>query len=970
MSTNGQLVFTDVDKITFKGVGNTSNAVVDTVTGKIGVGIDNPDANLHVLGNSYVSTNLELGGTLIMGTVNVEAQHSLEAITATGNTTPLTVEFSNATTGIVTTSNVEVGGELTVSGNVEVGGGVVSNVNLLSVSNVASIKMDSNVVAEYTGPHNRPLRKYPEVPMTSNNNSSTSGYFVAQSYYSTNSFDTRKAWNLFNHVTSGAADGGYHALKLGLHYSQTDGTYNHTPAESLGGVNGPWLYIRLPKKISLDHVKLISRAGFPQRVPRSATFLGSNNGTNWENIFSFSDVNLIGDSSSGEHTYTYNVNSTVKYEYFGFVWEKMGVEPLNSFINMEELELYGYEEGSGSLDTTLKTVYNVPATTGTQLEVYYDAKGESTVQSPIPDLSPNTNTGDVAGHSPTLDTTDGIESFNFNGSSSYINGGTTPISGNQHHSFSCWLKPVAANSGNYRGIGYVVNYAVASASRNNTTTGLFLKNNQPVFLTWGNNLESGYTLPINEWVHITTVYDGTGRTIYVNSKNIDSDTYSSYNINASGTLIVGASSTTADSGPGEVFGGSIANFRLYSKALNADQIKELYDYQKDYFFGSKSQVTLYKGHLGVGVTEPSGQLELAGDERIEEYPPRGMTGYDTLIEGHGTFRVLESSSFTVSATEDYLGWEAFDKNLDTIVYMIGDSYDASSGNYTGNHRLSSETEKGAYLVLEMPYKIYPKQVLQYARNNNANKVNKAIYYGKADPGDPWTVIHNQNTPAPSASEPYRGIINSDVAYQYLAIVVTNGATTVAISNLAFYGTPGPTTLDKGSLTLGRSLDVPRVSRYDVDTETPRPEKLILDYDTTVNSSPTDISGRGSHGSFSGNASYSAADKAFNFTGASTSDMIVGSMPTSSGDNTLSVSFWYKRTSTTGIHCPVRIGDTSQGQAIAMDIYNNGTVYWFIYSGKNFSWTSVSDTWFPLNIWTHVVCVHTVSYTHLTLPTKA
>ena len=89
MSTNGQLVFTDVDKITFKGVGNTSNAVVDTLTGKIGVGVDSPDANLHVVGNSYVSTNLELGGTLIMGTVNVESQHSLEAVTATGNTTCL-----------------------------------------------------------------------------------------------------------------------------------------------------------------------------------------------------------------------------------------------------------------------------------------------------------------------------------------------------------------------------------------------------------------------------------------------------------------------------------------------------------------------------------------------------------------------------------------------------------------------------------------------------------------------------------------------------------------------------------------------------------------------------------------------------------------------------------------------------------------------------------------------------------------
>ena len=109
MAANGQLVFTDVDKVTFKGVGNTSNAVIDTTTGKIGVGVDSPDANLHVLGNCFVSTNFELGGTMTMGTVTVRAQHELSAITATGNTTPHTVEFTNAETGLVTTGNIEVG---------------------------------------------------------------------------------------------------------------------------------------------------------------------------------------------------------------------------------------------------------------------------------------------------------------------------------------------------------------------------------------------------------------------------------------------------------------------------------------------------------------------------------------------------------------------------------------------------------------------------------------------------------------------------------------------------------------------------------------------------------------------------------------------------------------------------------------------------------------------------------------------
>jgi hypothetical protein len=65
-----------------------------------------------------VSTNLELGGTLIMGTVNVEAQHSLEAVTATGNTTPLTIEFTNPTTSLVASGNVEVGGDVVLSGNI------------------------------------------------------------------------------------------------------------------------------------------------------------------------------------------------------------------------------------------------------------------------------------------------------------------------------------------------------------------------------------------------------------------------------------------------------------------------------------------------------------------------------------------------------------------------------------------------------------------------------------------------------------------------------------------------------------------------------------------------------------------------------------------------------------------------------------------------------------------------------------
>ena len=38
MSANGHLKFQGTNRATFKGVGNASNAVIDTLTGKIGVG--------------------------------------------------------------------------------------------------------------------------------------------------------------------------------------------------------------------------------------------------------------------------------------------------------------------------------------------------------------------------------------------------------------------------------------------------------------------------------------------------------------------------------------------------------------------------------------------------------------------------------------------------------------------------------------------------------------------------------------------------------------------------------------------------------------------------------------------------------------------------------------------------------------------------------------------------------------------
>ena len=122
----------------------TSGDDISYITGNVGIGTTAPDATLHVVGNTFVSTDLGLGGTLTMGTVLVEALHELSAITATGNLTPHVIRFTNPKTGFVTTGNVSMGKDLTVAGNVAV------DTNTLFVDTVNNRVGNGTVTPGYT----------------------------------------------------------------------------------------------------------------------------------------------------------------------------------------------------------------------------------------------------------------------------------------------------------------------------------------------------------------------------------------------------------------------------------------------------------------------------------------------------------------------------------------------------------------------------------------------------------------------------------------------------------------------------------------------------------------------------------------------------------------------------------------------------------------------------------------------------
>jgi hypothetical protein len=870
--------------------------------------------------------------------------------------------------------------------------------HLTRVSNVSQIKVDSNVVTEYTGPHDRPLRKYPEVAILGGQSGLSGGY--TQDGYTVEASSEfsaiHAASNVFNHIQAYQTTD--HAWLSGTNtYGLTDGLASSgTSKDTFQDVDGSWLGITLPTGIRLSHIHIYNRFDNANSVrpPKTGIIWASNDGTSWYNIFNFDNLQDTDGTLNVLH-----VNNTNFYTRYRVQITAMHNDPQKTSVAVGELEFYGHEEGSGSLDTTLKSVYNVPATTGTQLEVYYD--GQDYTDMPTVGSASVT---DKAGGDQTGTPSSGVsfdstyKAFVFDGTANGKIVGTHNLSGTAPvNTCSAWFKKTSS-TGDYSYISRFGTNATSSQiaiSIDERTSTL----NKLRFEIYGGStaLESELTITENVWYHVVGVYSGgTWNTnnckMYLNGVEISltngTNTTTTPSI-ADNTLVLGS-----NGGPSNWdLAGSIANFRLYSKALNADQVKELYDYQKDYFLGSKSQVTLYKGHLGVGVTEPSGQLELAGDERIQQYPPRGMTHPDgtatgthtidvtkniTYIEGHGEFKA--SASLRSRQDVDYDGqqpYNAFDYTTNSyLLYGPGSGedvgYNKTTGYYEDNeYRLSasSGTPYGHWLQLEMPYKINVKSYFIQHVADDSWPQDWQIWASNDDIS--WTHIHTYTGGTFDTNPQYYTVSHTGHYKMYTMIItrIKEGSSfdRVRIQELRYFGTPGPTTLDKGSLTLGRSLDVPRISRYDVDTETPRPEKLVVDFDTTVNSSPTDISGQGNHGTLVG-ATYSPADKAFSFDGG---DYIQGSLTNSSSNFTNTVSLWFKMDdlqstlgtpSTTGNRRTIfEFGDIGNRSGLNFGFVDIRDTYMTIYMGDTA--TLPSSAFAPQqNQWHHLVLMYSGSGT--------
>ena len=837
----------------------------------------------------------------------------------------------------------------------------------LGLAKGSSLYAGDSVVAEFPK-HDRPLTKYPEVAMTA---ASTAGY-VASASSSYDATGTYSPWRVFDGVIN--TDENWISLDNPDTYSPSTGIA--TSQDSLNGQNGSYVTLELPKPIKPYYVKLYHRpsSSFAPRAPKSGYVYGSNDNTSWTQLGSFSYSSLTGGDSEYKHIQLDSNNK--KYKYLAFqVTTLFTTGAQYDAVAIRELEYWGHEEGDESVDVVHRSVPNKPGQQ--QLAVYWDANDSNSYSfadsSNVYDLSGSGVTGAISGVG--YDAVD--NAFTFDGVDDTISSPTTATF--TTHTATMWIK--FDTPAQWEAV-YAIEPSTL-AGRDNFTlyvgTGYFrLESNGG---TNGPYFDLLYNFVPGAWVHLTLIFRGTGLEdceMYIDNtklipRGVSRSPSDDITITGTNTLYVGTRG-------GYYLDGSIANFRLFSKALSADQIRELYEYDAPRFGHRTNVVALHKGNLGVGVTTPTSRFEVAGREDLQEYPPRAMTGYETYMEGHGVFRVSQSSEGSANGVGGAQAWKAFDDINDATNdnywnpnhSLTNHRYGGTDGIYTGIHSFQANSDSspvgGEWLKIEFPHKFKLNNLVVQGRYNYTG----APGSGEQNPTDFRIIGSNDDsnwyilkTVTNQTGSQYPGTTNtidtSHPPYKYYVFHVTHNAGSIAMSvgGLQFFGTPAPSGLEDGHLTLGKALTAPRFTGHAAGAETPRAESLVVHYDTTVDSvvagtTVVDTSGNGLNGTLNGGATYSSPSRAFNFNSASYQYIESTPIPLT-GDAVHSVSCWtYVRVRGGDVwHITDTTVDRGDSGHSALLTNSGGGLHWYMYNND----VITPNGTLVANTWNHVACVY-------------
>ena len=576
-----------------------------------------------------------------------------------------------------------------------VGGGEVAvgqSLNLQQVSNTSMIKMNSNVVTEF--PRSKKLIKYPRVALTSaaQTESGYEGYIVTRS----SQFLTYNAWEVFDNDNPVGGNSGQSAgWASGGAGGETD-TYSPTTGDVTaqaathpdGLIQGEWIQIQLPDAIYLHDIKIHSRAeayyiddmtGFPKNV-----YLYGKKSNDWVLVKNFTTSSKkYGDSYTEYIDYTKETFTHFVLVVNSIHVSSQGASGQPGFTTIGQIDLYGtpeYDPEAHGTDVTVKSYPNVPNTDW--LEVYYDAKNYSG-SGDVQDESGNDRDGTLYGDI-SLNSADGIHKFDFDGAGDYIvrTGIPTPTgAGSFTHTVSMWFKvPSLATAVLLWGLAGEPDGTDGTPSGSDIPHAAIGTNGLISWAFWANDVSNQTAVDIDRWYHCVWTYSGgtNGRGMFLDGVEqvLGAQTAALNMPNSTSRLAIGIYPHNLASNP---FNGSIANFRLFNRALSSDEIYQLYAYQKEYFGHGDLSMTLKAGRLGIGTSEPRAALDVRGD--IHGGCPVFFTAWSA---GQGTSGSSSSGVVIVFNNTSVNKGGAYDTSNGRCTFPISGYYEVFFRGGTGN----------------------------------------------------------------------------------------------------------------------------------------------------------------------------------------------------------------------------------------------------------------------------------------------
>ena len=707
------------------------------------------------------TSNLNVGGTLMLGSVElVTSTSALEQTVNLGNTTSNTVQFTNATTGIVATGNVETQGKFIGDGSLLTGITTIeSNVDLVrNTNNTAFINLNSNVVTEF--PRSKKLIKYPRVVLTANGLnqgytvSGSNEYSAGLTYYGaftppTSSNNPSGAWLTPTSGTTG--------------YSTSTGEYLLSAQLHSASLTGEYVQIVLPERINPVYFTVQPRPesannnqGLISCINEGEIWASDDSGTTWTPVGTIQNFTPTG---LYQEYIVDNFNVPGYYDTFALIIHKNNGQ---TFAGVGEWKIFGvpeYDPDADGVDVVVKSVPNVPNTDW--LEVYYDAKDlvDGAVTS-VDDLTPS---GTNDGTATNVTVSDGA--FVFNGTSSLLESTTTITNstGDIPHAFSLWVKPSDSDLDDTNN-----HYLIVYGTELNTGkwSGISISNKRFASVIHASVVRFGPEVRVGEWYHIVLNYKSGGIhnserfDFFINGSQIDTTALSTAGSQAgSATLNL---SSPAKLVLGGLFAGversssTIANSRLFNRALTSGEIYQLYAYQKEYFGHGNLSMTLKAGRLGIGTSKPEAVLDVRGDINVQgtittfRHPYEPSYSLTTIspdiwaIAGESTARIGGGAiSYTSGVSIKYHNgvpmwfFGSRDENVDIL--------------NTINH--TTNTWSVAIAIAKKP-ESQGTLFNQITNNENNTDVNHRIYWGgnfsgdEFDPsGNGWNTGHSDVTTA-------------------------------------------------------------------------------------------------------------------------------------------------------------------------------------------------------------------------------